>query len=318
MIRVTVLDDYQGIVSELDAARMLDGVGAELNVLTTHIDDEAALIDALRGTHCLVLIRERSSITAAVIAALPDLKLIVQTGRLSGCIDLDACKQHGIVVRDGTGNPIAPAELTWALVLAASRRVVPYAVRLDAGVWQRSEDRIENEQLGRSLHGRTLGVWAHGKIGSRVAAFGKAFGMKVVVHGREGSRASAEQAGHTFMADRRAFFACADVLSLQLRLNDDTRHIVTLEDLIAMPGGSLLVNTSRAELIAPGVLLTALATGRPAQAALDVFEDEPSGASLYAGHPQVLATPHLGFVERDTYESYFGEAFVHVRRFIQG
>ncbi|MBR0565486.1 D-2-hydroxyacid dehydrogenase family protein [Azoarcus sp. L1K30] len=316
MTTVTVLDDYQGIVAKLDAARILDGVCAELNVLTAHIDDEAELIEALRGTRCLVLIRERSSITAAVIEALPELKLIVQTGRLSGCIDLEACKRHGIEVRDGTGNPIAPAELTWSLILAASRRVVPYASLLAAGVWQRSEDRIENERLGRSLHGRTLGVWAHGKIGARVASFGKAFGMKVVVHGREGSRASAEQAGHTFIADRRAFFACADVVSLHLRLNADTRHVVTVEDLTAMPQDSLLVNTSRAELIAPGALLAALASGRPAQAALDVFEDEPAGARAYAGHPQVLATPHLGFVERDTYESYFGEAFAHVRQFL--
>jgi D-3-phosphoglycerate dehydrogenase len=316
MIRITVLDDYQGVVETLDAVRILDGLDAKLEVLTEHIEDESALTEALRDTHCLVLIRERSLITAAVIATLPELKLIVQTGRLSGCIDLEACKQQGVVVRDGTGNPIAPAELTWALVLAASRRVVPYAVRLAVGVWQRSEDRIENEQLGRSLHGRTLGVWAHGKIGSRVAAFGKAFGMKVVVHGRARSRATAEQAGHTFMADRGAFFACADVLSLHLRLNDDTRHIVTAEDLVAMPQDSLLVNTSRAELIAPGALLAALATGRPAQAALDVFENEPGGASLYAGHPQILTTPHLGFVERDTYESYFGEAFMHVRHFL--
>lgn len=317
MSRITVLDDYQGVVAGLDAIRTLDGLDAQLEVLTEHIDDEQALIEALRGTRCLVLIRERSTIGAALIEALPGLELIVQTGRLAGCIDLEACQARGVAVRDGSGNPIAPTELTWALILAASRRLVPYASRLQSGIWQRSADRLEDEQLGRSLNGRTLGVWSHGKIGSRVAAIGRAFGMPVVVHGREASRASAEQAGHTYIADRRAFFAACDVLSLHLRLNDDTRHIVTLDELLAMPADALLVNTSRAELLAPGVLLEALASGRPGSAALDVFEDEPHGAAAYATHPQILCTPHLGFTEKETYEAYFGEAFAHVRRFLE-
>lgn len=317
MTKITVLDDYQGVVARLDATRTLDGLGAQLVVLTERIENELALIEALRGTRCLVLIRERSTISAALVAALPELELIVQTGRLSGCIDLEACKERGVTVRDGSGNPIAPTELTWALILAASRRLVPYASKLQAGIWQRSADRLEDEQLGRSLNGRTLGVWSHGKIGSRVAAIGRAFGMRVVVHGREASRAGAAQAGHTFIAERREFFAASDVLSLHLRLNDDTRHIVTRDDLLAMPANALLVNTSRAELLAPGALFEALASGRPGAAALDVFENEPEGARAYANHPQILCTPHLGFTEKDTYEAYFAEAFAHVRRFLE-
>lgn len=317
MRKITVLDDYQGVVAGLDAARILDGIDVTLEVLNTHIDQEDDLIEALRNTRCLVLIRERTRITAKVIAALPGLELIVQTGRLSGCIDLDACQAHGVTVRDGTGNSIAPAELTWALILAASRRLVLYTRKLDAGVWQRSTDRLEDERLGSVLHGRTLGVWALGKIGSRVASFGRAFGMRVVVHGRENSRAAAQQAGYEFIADRRAFFAAADVLSLHLRLHNETRHIVTADDLAAMQSHALLVNTSRAELLAPGVLLEAIKAGRPGAAALDVFEDEPEGARAYLGNPRILCTPHLGFVDQNTYESYFSEAFAHVRSFFQ-
>ena len=314
--KITVLDDYQGVVAGLDAAQTLDGLDVTLEVLNTHISGEADLIKALRGTRCLVLIRERTTITAAVIEALPELELIVQTGRLAGCIDLDAAKAHGVQVRDGSGNPIAPAELTWALILAASRRLVPYAKRLEAGDWQRSAERLEDEHLGSVLHGRTLGVWAFGKIGSRVAGFGRAFGMRVIVHGRENSRAAAQQAGYEFIAERAEFFATADVLSLHLRINNDTRHIVTAEELAAMQHHALLVNTSRAELLAPGALLAAINGGRPGFAALDVFEDEPDGARAYLHDPRILCTPHLGFVERGTYESYFAEAFGHVRAFL--
>lgn len=316
MMKVTVLDDFQGVVARLDASRELEGLPVTLEVSTRHVADEAGLIALLRGTACLVLIRERSRITARVIEALPELRLIVQTGRQAGCIDLEACRRCGVEVRDGSGNPIAPTELTWALILAASRRIVPYARQLADGRWQRSSARIEDEQLGRALHGRTLGVWALGKIGGRVAQIGRAFGMNILVHGREQSRARAEAEGHVFVADRRDFFARVDVLSLHLRLGPETLHMIGAGDLGAMRRDALLVNTSRAELIAPGALLEALDNGRPGQAALDVFEDEPAGVGPYLAHPAILCTPHLGFVEKDTFEAYFGEAFAHVRRFV--
>lgn len=316
MNRITVLDDYQGVVSRLNATRLLDGLDAELQVLNTPLEGDAALIDALRDTRCLVLIRERTRISAEVIAALPRLELIVQTGRLAACIDLDACARHGVIVREGSGNPIAPAELTWALVLAASRRLVPYVRQLEAGRWQRSAERREDESLGTVLHGRTLGIWGYGRIGARVAAFGRAFGMRVIAHGRDGSAQAATQAGDHFVADRKAFFAQADVLSLHLRMTPETRHIVTASDLAAMQPHALLVNTSRAELVAPGAVLAALAAGRPGGAALDVFENEPGGVQAYQGHPRILCTPHLGFVERDTYEAYFDNAFGHVRAYL--
>lgn len=316
MVKITVLDDYQGVVSRLAAARLLDGVAVSLQVRTAHIADEAGLIEALRDTDCVILIRERSRITARVIEALPRLRLIVQTGRLSGCIDLDACRRQGVEVRDGSGNPIAPTELTWALILAASRRVVPYTRQLERGHWQRSSAAFADERLGRALHGRTLGVWALGKIGSRVAAIGRAFGMEVVVHGREASRAAAESAGYAFVGDRREFLAQLDVLTLHLRLGPDTLHLITADDLAVMRPDALLVNTSRAELLAPGALLAAVRRGRPGSAAVDVFESEPGGVAPYLGHPAILCTPHLGFVEEDTYEAYFGAAFGHVRAYL--
>lgn len=316
MKRLTVLDDYQGVVSRLAARRILDGSGIELAVLNAGIGDEQKLIAALADTDYLVLIRERTRITATVIAALPRLKLIVQTGRLSGAIDLEACARYGVAVRDGTGNPIAPAELTWALILAASRRIVPYVRQLAQGGWQRSAPALADERLGRALCGRTLGVWGFGKIGKRVAAVGRALGMHVVVHGRDQSRAAAEAEGLSYVADRLVFLGEVDVLTLHLRLCAETRHLIGDAELAAMRPDALLVNTSRAELLAPGALLRALGNGRPGMAALDVFDDEPDGARAYLGYPNILCTPHLGFVEQDTYEAYFGEAFGHVRNFL--
>lgn len=316
MLKITVLDDYQGLVSRLAACRLLDGLAVSLEVMTEHIADEDALIEALRATNCLILIRERSRISARVIEALPRLRLIVQTGRLSGCIDLEACRRHGVEVRDGSGNPVAPAELTWALILAATRRIVPYVRQLEGGRWQRSAELFADEGLGRALHGRTLGVWALGKIGSRVAAVGRAFGMKVMVHGRAQSRAAAEVEGYAFVAERDDFLAQVDVLTLHLRLGPDTEHMIDGDALALMRPDALLVNTSRAELLAPGALLAALRQGRPGGAAIDVFEHEPQGVAPYLGHPAILCTPHLGFVEQDTYEAYFGQAFAHVRAFL--
>lgn len=316
-MRATVLDDYQGVVPRLKATKELDGVSVILHTLTERIADEDALIEVLRDTDYLVLIRERTQITARIVEALPRLKLVVQTGRLSGCIDLDACRKRGVEVRAGTGNSIAPTELTWALILGASRRLVPYAERLSLGIWQRTRSHLTDEGLGRTLHGRTLGVWSLGKIGSRVAAIGHAFGMRVVVHGRDQSREAAVNAGYEFIAERRQFLAQLDVLTLHLRFSAETRHLIGVEDLVTMRPDALLVNTSRAEFLAPGALLAALARGRPGMAALDVFEEEPDGAAPYLNHPAILCTPHLGFVEQETYEAYFGEAFAHVRRFAE-
>lgn len=316
MFKITVIDDYQGVVDRLDACCILDGLDVGVQVIQRHIDDPAEQARLLAETHCLVLIRERTRISAELIDALPRLQLIVQTGRLSNCIDLDACSRRGIAVRDGSGNPIAPAELTWALILAASRRLIPYERQLAQGHWQRSTSDIADEALGRSLCGRTLGIWGYGRIGKRVATVGRAFGMSVVVHGRSQSRQAAAEDGFVHIDDRCEFLQQVDVLSLHLRLCPETQGMIGADDLACMKVDSLLVNTSRAELIAPGALLAAIRQGRPGSAALDVFAEEPAGVAAFLKLPQILCTPHLGFVERDTYESYFREAFTHVRNFL--
>jgi D-3-phosphoglycerate dehydrogenase len=267
----------------------------------------------------LVLIRERTAITRALLEKLPNLKLISQTGKLSGHVDVAAATEHKVAIAEGVGSPVAPAELTWALIMAASRKLVPYASNLKDGLWQTASINPALNGLGRVLRGRTLAIWGYGKIGRLVAGYGKAFGMNVLVWGSEQSRQAAASDGLQAAPTREAFFEQADVLSLHLRLNDATRAIVTAEDLARMKPDALFVNTSRAELVAEGALEAALKQGRPGMAALDVFTDEPLPQdSPLLRIPTVLATPHLGYVEQDSYELYFRAAFQNVVNFVAG
>ena len=249
----------------------------------------------------MVLTQQRSRFPRAAIERLPKLKLISQTGRATAHIDVAACTERGIVVSaGGAGNPHATAELTWALILAALRHI-PYEVRrLREGHWQST--------LGIAVQHKTLGIYALGRIGSIVARVGQTFGARVLCWGREGSTARAREAGYEVAKSREAFFAGADILSLHLPLNKETQGIVTAADLALMKPSALLANTSRAGLIAQGALVNALKAGRPGMAAVDVYEDEPV---LGAAHPllkmdNVICTPHLGYVEKDTYEDYYG------------
>lgn len=312
---ITVLDDYQGRCADLDAVRELHGLDISLDVEHRHLAP-AALPARLRDSDVIVLIRERTTLTRSLLAQLPTLRLVIQTGRLSSAIDVAACEEFGIAVRDGSGSPIAPAELTWLLIMAGCRELGGYLAQQSKGRWQRTQERLEDEALGHVVAGRTLGIWGLGRIGGLVAGYAKAFGMHVVAHGRSASHAKADELGIVFENDRREFLARLDVLTLHIKLNDDTRGLVSAADLAAMRPEALLVNTSRAELIAPGALCAALDAGRPGRAALDVFEDEPDGAAPYQAHPRVITTPHIGFVEKDTYERYFGIAFEQVREFL--
>ncbi|GAB3459000.1 D-2-hydroxyacid dehydrogenase family protein [Massilia terrae] len=273
----------------------------------------------LASFDALVLIRERTTFPRALLAKLPNLKLISQTGKVSGHVDVVAATEHGIAIAEGVGSPVAPAELTWALVMAASRRIVPYANNLKDGLWQTASVNPQLNGLGRTLKGRTLAIWSYGKIGKLVAGYGKAFGMRVLVWGGEKSRQAAVADGFEAAPSREAFFEQADVLSLHIRLADATRGLVTAEDLARMKPDALFVNTSRAELVQEGALEAALRAGRPGWAALDVFNDEPlpAGAELLR-IPTVLATPHLGYVEKDSYEMYFRAAFENVVNFASG
>ncbi|WP_045726800.1 D-2-hydroxyacid dehydrogenase family protein [Xanthomonas sp. GPE 39] len=313
-MRILIADDYQDAVRHLPCFRRLQG--HRVQILTAPSPDPETLIRHAAEAEVLVLIRERTHIDATLLARLPALRLISQTGRIGEHIDLAACTARGIAVAEGVGSPVAPAELTWALLMAASRRLPAYRDALLTGHWQATG----TAELGRRLEGLTLGVWSYGKIGRRVAAYGRAFGMRVQVWGSEDTCAHARADGFEIAASRAALFADSDVLSLHRRLVAATRHQIVLDDLLRMKPDALLVNTSRAELLAPGALQAALAAGRPGQAALDVFEQEPllDPQHPLLRHPQVLATPHLGYVEQASYELYFGAAFDNVLAFAAG
>ena len=273
------------------------------------LKDEDALVARLKDFEALGLIRERTRFTASLLERLPKLRALSQTGKAGAHIDLAACKKLGIAVLEGSGSPYATSELTWGLVLAAMRRIPQEVENLKKGGWQQS--------VGRALRGRTLGIYGFGKIGSVVAGYGRAFGMKVQVWGREGSLERAKAAGFEAAASREALFATSDVLTIHIRLAPETQGMVTSRDLALMKPDAVFVNTSRAELVAPGALAAGLVAGRPGFAAVDVYEEEPVQG---AAHPllalaNAICTPHLGYVEKDGYELYFGSAFDNLAAF---
>ncbi len=317
IMKIAILDDYQDAVRHLDCFKLLDG--HDVKVFNNSSRGAGQLAIRLAGFDALVLIRERSSFNRALLSRLPNLKLISQTGKVSGHIDVDAATELGVAIAEGVGSPTAPAELTWALIMAAQRKIVPYASHLKDGLWQTVSIDQPFNTLGSVLKGRTLGIWGYGKIGQLIAGYGRAFGMKILVWGRQGSLDAAAANGDTAAASREDFFEQADVLTLHLRLVEATRGLVTAQDLARMKPSALFVNTSRAELVADGALEAALQHGKPGAAALDVFTDEPLPAgSPLLRMPNVLATPHLGYVERDSYELYFRIAFQNIVDFAQG
>jgi len=318
-MNIIILDDYQDAVRKLPCAARLEPHNAK--VFTNTVKGIGQLSVRLRDADVLVLIRERTQFPRALLEKLPKLKLIAQTGRVGPHIDIDACTRLGIAVTEGTGSPTAPAELTWALIMAAMRRLPQYIGNLKHGAWQQSGLKAAsmppNFGIGSGLKGKTLGIWGYGKVGQLVAGYGQAFGMQVCVWGSEASRERARAQGLRAADSCESFFAECDVLSLHLRLNEQTRGIVKLEALSRMKPTALLVNTSRAELLEENALVAALNRGRPGMAAIDVFESEP----ILQGHPllrleNAICTPHIGYVEQDSYENYFGAAFDNVINFI--
>jgi len=318
-VNIIILDDYQDAVRKLPCAAMLEPLNAK--VFTNTVKGIGQLSVRLKDADVLVLIRERTHFPRLLLEKLPKLKLISQTGRVGAHIDLEACTRLGIAVAEGTGSPVAPAELTWALIMAAMRRLPQYIGNLKHGAWQQSGLKAAsmppNFAIGMVLRGRTLGVWGYGRIGQMVAGYGRAFGMTVQVWGSESARERAVADGHLAATSCEAFFESSDVLSLHLRLAEATRGIVKLDALTRMKPTALLVNTSRAELIEEGALVSALNRGRPGMAAVDVFESEP----ILQGHPllrleNAVCTPHIGYVEQDSYEMYFRAAFENVVNFV--
>jgi D-3-phosphoglycerate dehydrogenase len=311
-MKISILDDYHDTLRTLPCFGKL--AGHEVTVWNDHTQDLDTLADRLKDTEVLVLIRERTQIRAALLDRLNNLKLISQRS-VYPHIDIDACTRRGVIVSSSMhpGTPSwATAELTWGLILAAMRRIPQQMAALQAGRWQIG--------VGNTLREKTLGIFGYGRIGSAVAGYGKAFGMKVVVWAREASLAKARADGCIAAIGKDAFFEECDVISLHMRLLEATRGIVTTGDLARMKPTALLVNTSRAQLIEPGALVTALQAGRPGMAAVDVYEEEPV---LDTQHPllameNVVCTPHVGYVTREEYETQFAEIFDQVAAWCSG
>ncbi len=320
-MNIVILDDYQDAVRKLECASKLDAYPAK--VYTNTVRGIGQLSVRLKDADVIVLIRERTHLPRQLIEKLPKLKLIAQTGKVGEHIDVAACTERGIAVAEGVGSPTAAAELTWALIMTAMRRIPQYVANLKHGAWQQSGLKTSsmptNFGIGSVLKGKTLGIWSYGKIGKLIAGYGRAFGMRVLVWGRDASREQAQADGFEVAASKAEFFEQSDVLTLHLRLNEATRGNVTLDDLSMMKPTALIVNTSRAELIQPDALVAALNRGRPGLAAVDVFESEP----ILQGHALLrlencICTPHIGYVEQDSYELYFGAAFDNIVNFIKG
>lgn len=320
-MNIVILDDYQDAIRKLECAAKLENYPAK--VYTNTVKGIGQLSIRLKDADVIVLVRDRTHVTRQLIDKLPKLKFISQAGRIGSHIDVQACTERGIAVAEGVESPVAPAELTWALILAAMRRLPQYIGNLKHGAWQQSGLKAgsmpANFGLGSVLRGKTLGIWGYGRVGQLVAGYGKAFGMQVLIWGSDASREKAHQDGYAVASSREAFFEACDVLSLHLQLSEATHNLVTQADLARMKTTALLVNTSRAEIVDTNTLIGALNRGRPGMAAVDVFETEP----ILQGHALLrlencICTPHLGYVEQGNYEMLFGAAFDNVTSFIKG
>jgi D-3-phosphoglycerate dehydrogenase len=311
-MKVTILDDWFDTLRSLHCFGKLGG--HEVKIWNDHVEDEDVLAERLKETEALVLIRERTAIRGPLLDRLPKLRLISQRS-VYPHIDIEACTRLGVIVSSGQheGTPsYATAELTWGLIIAGMRAIPQQMAALKAGHWQIG--------VGITLRGKTLGIYGYGRISRVVAGYGKAFGMNVMVWAREASRDRAREDGYEVADSKEAFFESCDVISLHMRLNPATRGIVKGADLARMRPTSLLVNTSRAGLIEPGALVSALKAGRPGMAALDVFDHEPlrDTADPLLNMANVVATPHIGYVTRDEYELQFTDIFDQIVAYASG
>lgn len=310
-MKVHILDDWADTLRHLPSFQKL--AGHQITLWTTPAQGND-LIDRLHEAEAICLFRERTHITADLLNALPKLRLISGRGAWPH-VDVAACAARGIAFASRKADDIpnhAAAELTWSLILAALRHLPSQMASAKAGQWQAG--------VGRTLRGKTIGIYGHGRIGRLVAGYAAAFGARVLWWGSESGRIRAVAEGGEVTDSREEFFAESDVVSLHLRLTAQTAGIVTAADLAQMGPRAVLVNTSRAGLIAPGALLAALNAGRPGQAALDVFDTEPltDPADPLLSHPRVIATPHIGFVTEEEFDLQFADIFDQVNAFAAG
>lgn len=309
-MKIAILDDYQDVISKLKCFEILKE--QNVKILHQHEQDPAKL--ALRISDCeiLVLTRERTNITEELLIRMPELRLISQTGKISNHIDLNLCTQYNVSVAEGMGSPMAPAELTWALMMNTVRRIPQAIEGMKNGKWQIN--------IGTSIYGKTLGIWGYGKIGQRIAQYANVFGANVLVWGSESSRRQASEDGFQQAGSKDYFFRNSDIITLHLRLNDQTFGIVKVADLQKMKDHSTLINTARSELIEKDGLLNVLKSGKQIFVGVDVYENEP----IYDRNHEllninnVICTPHLGYVEENTYELYFGKAFENIVNYMNG
>ncbi len=309
-MKIAILDDYQDAVRKLSCFNLLQQ--QEVVILNKTEKDLDVLAEKIKDVEVLVLIRERTAISNDLLSRLPKLKLISQTGKISNHLDLIACSKYKVAVAEGIGSPIAPAELTWILLMNVLRQIPNAIEGMKKGNWQ--------VNIGESVNGKIIGIWGYGKIGKIIAGYAKAFGAKVLVWGSEQSRLKAISDGFEAAESKTYFFKTADVITLHLRLNQETTEIVKEEDLNLMKTSSVLINTSRAELIETGSLIRALKAGRPGFAGIDVYESEPVYHVDFEllNMPNVVCTPHLGYVEKNSYELYFSKVFENIINYING
>lgn len=309
-MKITILDDYQNIITELESFNILKNL--DVQILNHTEKKPEKLAEKLYDTDMLVLTRERTKINESLLGLLPNLKMISQTGKISNHLNLSDCTKYKVAVAEGTGSPIAPAELTWALLMNTVRQIPQAIDGMKNGQWQIN--------VGSAIYGKTIGIWGYGKIGKRIAQYAKAFEAKVLVWGSETSMEKSVEDGFNRAASREEFFGTADIITLHLRLNEKTYGIVKEGDLMLMKENSALINTARAELIEKGALLKCLSRGKPSFAGLDVYEEEPVYNKDFEllKMPNVVCTPHLGYVEKNGYELYFGKAFENVINYING
>ena len=311
-MNISILDDYHDTLRSLPCFSVL--AGHDVTIWNDHVQDVDTLAHRLRHTEALVLIRERTRIDAPLLERLPQLRLISQRS-VYPHIDIAACTRLGVIVSSSqhADTPsYAAAELTFALILAAMRRIPQQMNALRAGEWQTG--------VGNTIRGRTVGIYGYGRIGSVVAGYGKAFGLDVQVWARDASRARARDDGYSVASSKAAFFETSDIVSLHMRLVDATRGVVAFDDLARMKPTALLVNTSRAQLIAAGALVAALRNGRPGMAAVDVYEEEPlrDPAHPLLRMENVVCTPHIGYVTREEYEIQFRDIFDQIVAYARG
>ena len=307
-MKITILDDYQNVVKDLKCFDTIKNQEVEIiNYTEKNIDKLAEL---LSETEILILIRERTSVSAELLEKLPNLKLISQTGKISNHLKLETCTQYKVAVAEGIGSPIAPAELTWNLIMNTVRKLPQAIDGMKDGNWQTN--------IGNTIYGKTLGIWGYGKIGQKIAQYAKVFGADVVIWGSENAREKAQNDGFLAAKSKEDFFQTIDIFTTHLRLNEATKGIIKQNDLALMKENASFINTARAELVEENALINILKSGQKINIGLDVYENEPVTDQHFEllQYLNVICVPHMGYVEMDSYELYFSKAFENALNFI--